>query len=61
MKSPLVGSYHWCDTRDMVVDGMTKGRCDRKPLQDLMRGYWELLHKSEKHEEAPKPAVPRSS
>ena len=40
----LVDKWSWCDTRDMVVDALTKGRLDRQPLQKLMAGYWILEH-----------------
>ena len=34
----LIRSIRWCDTRDMVADGHTKGCIDRKCLIDLMHG-----------------------
>ena len=35
----------WADTRDMVADGMTKGKVDRKAINDLVeRCEWRLVH-----------------
>ena len=30
--------------RDMVADALTKGKLDRLPLQQFMRGQWQLNH-----------------
>ena len=38
----VLNKYSWCDTRDMVVDGLTKGKLDRAALQHLMSGTWSL-------------------
>ena len=38
LESTLIGSYTWVDTRDMVADGLTKGRADRTSLINLMQG-----------------------
>ena len=43
---------HWVDTRDMVVDGLTKGMKDRSALMALMQGVWQSKHKVETHTEA---------
>ena len=42
--SSLIGSYTWVDTRDMVADGLTKGRADRAPLISVMHGNYALDH-----------------
>ena len=38
-----VKKFTWVDTRDMVVDGLTKGSVDRVALQQAMRGTWTFL------------------
>ena len=40
----MVDELVWCDTRDMAVDGMTKGSIDRAGLHRLMAGTWHLNH-----------------
>ena len=45
-------SYSWIDTRDMCVDGLTKGRLDRTALHLLMDGYWHLSHERQTHSDA---------
>ena len=45
----LVNRYIWIDTRDMVMDGMTKGLADRLALQAFMKGSWKIEHKYEIH------------
>ena len=40
----LARSLNWVDTRDMVMDGMTKGSVDREELQKFMSGTWQLKH-----------------
>ena len=36
---------HWCDTKDMVSDGLNKGACSREALLSLGNtGYWHLVH-----------------
>ena len=40
----ILRDYCWIDTRDMCVDGMTKGRLDRKALHELMGGHWTITH-----------------
>ena len=42
--STLIGSYTWVGTRDMVTDGLTKGRADRTPLAAIMSGSYILNH-----------------
>ena len=42
--SSLIGSYTWVDTRDMVADGLTKGRADRTALINMMHGNYVLNH-----------------
>ena len=34
----------WCDTRDMVADGHTKGSIDRQLLLELMQGRQSYKH-----------------
>ena len=46
-----VHSWNWVDTRDMIVDGMTKGRLDRTALQTLMAGRWQIKHEISSHSE----------
>ena len=43
----LVQRLYWCDTRDMAVDGLTKGRLDRAALVAIMGGNWKLTHSVE--------------
>jgi hypothetical protein len=45
--SGLVKRWIWNDTRDMVVDGLTKGLADRTALHRLMSGIWELKYEQE--------------
>ena len=47
----VVSSYNWVDTRDMIADGLTKGRLDRTALVDVMQGCWRLGHATERHSE----------
>ena len=42
--STLIGSYTWVDTRDMVADGLTRGRADRIALVNMMHGSFVLNH-----------------
>ena len=42
--SSLISSYTWVDTRDMVADGLTKGRSDRTALIHMMHGHYDLDH-----------------
>ena len=51
MVSTLIGSYTWVDTRDMVVDGLTKGRADRTPLAAIMSGSYILNHVCHEYKE----------
>ena len=34
----------WLDTRDMISDGLTKGKVSREQLQALMKGFLKLAH-----------------
>jgi hypothetical protein len=35
----------WCDTRDMIADGLTKGAVERTAILALMEeGRWTLVH-----------------
>ena len=49
--SRLIGSYTWVDTRDMVADGLTKGRADRTALINMMHGNYELDHACHEYSE----------
>ena len=49
--STLIGSYMWVGTRDMVVDGLTKGRADRTPLAAIMSGSYILNHVCHEYKE----------
>ena len=40
----LLESIQWCDTRDMVADGHTKGSIDREMLLKLMKGQQSYTH-----------------
>ena len=44
LASRWLRNYSWIDTRDMVIDGMTKGKLDRAVLHHLMDGTWKLSH-----------------
>ena len=45
----LIESLQWCDTRDMVADGHTKGSIDRELLLDLMNGIQKYRHDVKKY------------
>ena len=52
----LIHSYNWVDTRDMIVDGLTKGgSADRSALSAIMDGRYKLQHAGHEYRE------PRSS
>jgi len=41
----------WIDTRDMLADGLTKGKCPRDGIEDFTRqGTWQLEHEAKRHE-----------
>ena len=44
LRTGLVSRWLWVDTRDMVVDALTKGKLDRSCLHKLMRSSWCLEH-----------------
>ena len=45
-----VRGLFWCDTRDMLVDGMNKGSISRKALVDCMKtGIWTVSHPPVRH------------
>ena len=56
LRTGLVKRWFWCDTRDMAVDGLTKGLKDRGPIHLLMAGKWDLQHPvkmiSSKHDQS---------
>jgi hypothetical protein len=39
LRIKIIESVQWCDTRDMVADGHTKGCIDRQLLLEVMRGH----------------------
>ena len=40
----------WADTRDMVADGITKGKVDRLKILELVeKGRWILEHAAQRH------------
>jgi hypothetical protein len=46
----IVFQLWWCDTRDMVSDGLTKGSVERTGILDLCeKGSWTLLHNTASH------------
>ena len=49
--STHIGSYTWVDTRDMVADGLTKGRADRTSLIQMMHGAYNLDHVCHEYKE----------
>ena len=51
LASGFLSVFGWTDTRDMVCDGMTKGRLPRDALQNFMRGFWRLMHAASEHRE----------
>ena len=40
----VLSAFAWCDTRDMIADGLTKGKVDRGALLAIMDGAWNLVH-----------------
>ncbi len=44
LEKGTITQVQWCDTRDMVADGHTKGSVDRKALIDLMNGKQIYQH-----------------
>ena len=44
MDRHLVNRYVWVDTRDMAMDGMTKGMADGTAIQHFMKGTWQIRH-----------------
>ena len=49
LRCGLIRRYTWIDTRDMAVDALTKGKCDRTAVQSLMAGVWRLAHPQSSH------------
>ena len=47
----LIKFYSWIDTRDMVADGLTKGRVDRTMLARAMRGSFNLNRVAREYKE----------
>ena len=45
-----IRALHWCDTRDMLADGMNKGSISRKAIVDCMKtGVWSVSWPSVRH------------
>ena len=45
IKLHVLKKLWWCDTRDMVTDGLTKGTVDRGAILALSEsGQWEVVH-----------------
>ena len=45
-----VRALFWCDTRDMLADGMNKGSISRKAIVDCMKtGIWSVSHPPVRH------------
>ena len=40
----ILDQLRWCDTRDMVADGLTKGAVEHKALFEVLRGEWHCEH-----------------
>ncbi len=41
----IVTCLTWCDTRDMVADGLTKGKCERDSVATAMAGSFTMKMK----------------
>ncbi len=40
----IVTCLTWCDTRDMLADGLTKGKCERDSVATAMAGSFTMKH-----------------
>ena len=50
LQTGRVRALHWCDTRDMLADGMNKGSISRKAIVDCMKtGVWKVSWPSVRH------------
>ncbi len=38
----IIAQFHWIDTRDMCMDGFTKGSIPRDAIDMVMKGRWML-------------------
>ena len=45
----LIEAIQWCDTRDMVADGHTKGSIDRRMLIQVMQGHQDYKHEVKRY------------
>ena len=45
----IIDKVQWCDTRDMVADGHTKGSIERRTLIQLMAGAQKYQHEVRSH------------
>ena len=54
LRNGLVSEWLWVDTRDMCIDGLTKGSLKRDALNSLMRGIWSLNHEVKMLKSPPK-------
>ena len=51
----VIHAIGWCDTRDMVADGLNKGVIRRDALRDLAQtGEWRIVHPLEIHISRPR-------
>ncbi|CAE7940212.1 unnamed protein product [Symbiodinium sp. KB8] len=48
----------WSDTRDMVADGLTKGKVDRTAILEAMRGVLHVRHPKKSHEGSKAASLP---
>ena len=44
VRSGLIRSRSWTDTRHMIADGLTKGNIDRRLLHNACNGFRSLTH-----------------
>ena len=47
IRTRLLQTLPWSDTRDMIADGLTKGSIDRALLHKACDGYRKLIHNVE--------------
>ena len=50
LQKKVIKRFQWCDARDMVADGHTKGNIDRTALINAMKGEPEYLYETRTHE-----------
>ena len=52
LRNRIIKRIQWCDTRDMVADGHTKGSIDRTALRQAMNGEQAYKYETRRHEPA---------